>query len=110
MYRSLTKCVRKKNIIMFFDQCVRVHCQLIFSSIAIELNVPCDDFKFDCDTTNVCRLGTHGFKNADSVLNVPRGDFKFDCDTTNVCRLGTHGFKNADSVLYDICAPGTRTF
>ena len=44
MYRSPTKCVRKKNIIMFFNQCLRARCPSIFSSIAIEPNVPRDDF------------------------------------------------------------------
>ena len=40
----LCKCVRKKNIIMFFNQFLRARCPSIFSSIAIELNVPRDDF------------------------------------------------------------------
>ena len=41
--------------------------------------------------------------------NVPRDDFSLIAIELTFVVLG-HGFKNAGSVLYDICAPGTRTF
>ena len=42
-------------------------------------------------------------------LNVPRDDFSMIAIKLTFVTLG-HGFKKAGSVLFDICAPGTRTF
>ena len=42
-------------------------------------------------------------------LNVRHDDFSLTATELTFFVLG-HGFKNAGSVLYDICAPGTRTF
>ena len=42
-------------------------------------------------------------------LNVRPDDFSSIAIKLTFVILG-HGFKKADSVLYDICAPGNRTF
>ena len=57
---------------------LRARCPSLSNSIAIELNVPRDDFS-----------------------SIP-------IELMFVTLI--HGFKNAGSVLFDICAPGTRTF
>ena len=57
---------------------LRARCPSFLSSIAIELNVPHDDFS------------------------------SIAIELTFVTLL--HGFKKAGPVLFDICAPGTRTF
>ena len=44
-----------------------------------------------------------------SSINVPRDDFSLIAIELTFVVLGD-GFKNTGSVLYDICAPGTRTF
>ena len=91
MYRSPTKYVRKKNIIMFFNQCLRARCPSIFSSIAIELNVPRDDFSLIAIELTFVVLG-HRFKNATSVLY-------------DICAPGTRMFLSPITSL-DICIPG----
>ena len=42
-------------------------------------------------------------------LNVPRDGFSSIAIELTFVTL-EHGFKKASSVLFDICAPGTRTF
>ena len=42
-------------------------------------------------------------------LNVPREDFSAIAIELTFVTLG-YGFKKAGSVLFDICAPGTKTF
>ena len=91
--------MNSENIIGVYRNVENVY----FTSISIPTDVICDVMYFTKGALSVI------FSSIAIELNVQRDDFSSIAIELNFVTLG-HGFKKADSVLFDICAPGTRTF